>query len=361
MILFVCNMSYGSIVRRLCYVKYIPVLRYRQEERAALKQLALSAKTMPLIEIVTAKPHSSMKGSFSELYVKDLASIEVSCMIDFPTHLSLSKSTLDNVRDFLLPLKRDRSRVIKMMLALAEVPGAVPVISYDPQAQYVATTLVNEARTLKQQFERLAFRVFAGSSGLLLDELEAVVNKNDIVILDIDTAPHISPALKPIYGRLLSLREKTLCSLVIIRSALSPQLTNIGLVDGQPIADADNSLRDVYAAHGFDAFGDFAGIRKDDLVKGGRISPGVVYYFWDENVYVGYRGRKPDLSEFATHIAPTVAQSRYWHHTSDHHKASCPGCRYIQDVLTGVASGRSQGLWKRISIMHYIYSMEEHL
>ncbi len=342
-------------------MKYVPVLRYRQEERAALRQLALSAKTMPLVEIVTAKPHSSMKGAFSDLYTKDLASIEVSCMIDFPTHLSLSKSTIDNVRDFLLPLKRDRSRVIDMMLALAEVPGAIPVLSYDPQGQYEATTLVNETKTLRQQFNRLAFRMFAGSSDLLLDELETVVNKNDIVILDIDIAPHSSPALKPICGRLLALKKKTLCSLVIIRSALSPRLTNIGLVDGQPIADADNSLRDVYAAYGFDAFGDFAGIKKDDLVKGGRISPGTVYYFWDENVYIGYRGRKPDLSEFATHIAPTIAQSRYWQQTSDRHKASCPGCRYVQDVLTGVASGRNQGLWKRISIMHYIYSMEEHL
>lgn len=342
-------------------MKYVPVVRYRQEERAALKQLALSSKIMPLIEIVTEKPHSSMKKPFSELYAAEFASFEGPFMVDLPTHLRLSRSTSHNVRNFLLPLKRDRTLVVGRLLDLAGVQGLIPVLSYDPQTQYAHGTLVSEAQALKSRFSRLAFRVFAEATSSLLDELKSVATVNDIAVLDIGVTPHGNQRLEPLYERFRALKATTSCSLVIVRSALSPQLTNIGLVDGQPIVNADDSLRDTYPTYGFDAFGDFAGIKKDALRRGGSVSPGVIYYFRDGGMYVGYRGREGNVSEFASHIVPNLTQSEHWRLMSRRHKASCPGCRYIQDVLAGTESGRSQGMWKRVSMMHYLYTMEEHL
>lgn len=67
---------------------------------------------------------------------------------------------------------------------------------------------------------------------------------NRIAVLDIGVTPHGNQRLEPLYERFRALKATTSCSLVIVRSALSPQLTNIGLVDGQPIVNADDSLRD---------------------------------------------------------------------------------------------------------------------
>ena len=342
-------------------MKYVPVVRYRQEERAALKRLTLSSKTMPLIEIVTEKPRSNMKKPFAELYAKDLAFLKGPFMVDLPTHLPLSRSTKHNVRDFLLPLKRDRALVVGRLLDLAGIEGLVPVLSYDPVTPYTRGTLVSEAQTLKARFSRLAYRVFSEATNSFLSDLESVAGSDDIVILDINVLPHGSRRLKPLYRRLRSLKAATGCSLVVVRSALSPQLTNVGLVDGQPIIDADDSLRNMYPTYGFDAFGDFAGIKKDVLREGGTVSPGVVYYFWDGGMYVGYKGREPKVSEFACHIVPNLTQSEHWRRMPPRHRALCPGCRYVQDVLAGTESGRGQGMWKRVSMMHYLYTMEERL
>lgn len=67
---------------------YVPVMRYRQEERAALHNINFSEKTVPLIEIIREKPDSRMKGDFASIYQREISSINATyLMIDFPTYI----------------------------------------------------------------------------------------------------------------------------------------------------------------------------------------------------------------------------------------------------------------------------------
>ena len=342
-------------------MKYVPILRYRQEERAALRSLALTAKTMPLIELVKDKPNANMKGNFKEAYERDLDTVEVPFMVDFPVYLPLNASTQDDVRSFLLPLKRDRKRVITRFIELSSVANLVPVLSYDPYTTYAPGSVAKEAAVLRQNFPRLAFRVHIGHFDDLVADLVGTARTNDIAIFDLDKAPHSNPVLQAKYQKMQRLKSRTGCITVLARAALGAEITNVGLSHGQPIAEADNSLLTMFGTYKFDTFGDFAGIKKDLLQKGGSVSPGLIYYYWTDNCYMGYRGNVKALSEFRQHIVPSLVASPLWKALSPQHLASCPGCKYVAEVHSGNQTGANQAIWKRASIMHYIHTMEESL
>ena len=68
-----------------------------------------------------------------------------------------------------------------------------------------------------------------------------------------------------------------------------------------------------------------------------------------------------ELAEFINFIIPNLTSSNYWKSYSQNHKANCPGCKTIINIKNGNESGKSQAKWKRIAIMHYLYTMEEFL
>ncbi|MFB5083394.1 beta family protein [Symbiobacterium thermophilum] len=350
--------SFDRVMRDL---KYVPVLRHRQEERIALKEVRLSSKTLPLIEIVKERPRADSRGDFDTIYTADLAELAHPIMVDFPSYLSLVSSTFREVADFLRPVQLDPSRRIDLFGKLASVPNLIPVVTYNPQIPFVAGVITGTARELRKKFSRLAFRLFERDFSSALQEVTSVVQAGDIVVLDIDDVAHTSPTLQPLYREVTALRTKPGCKTVLVRSAISDTVTNIGLIDDQPIASVDNSLVTSYSAYGFDAFGDFAGIKKDLLHYGGTISPGFIYYAWHTNEFIGYRGRIKDLWEFKRHIGPKVMASRYYARYGANHHSTCPGCLMINSIVNGPKTGRHQGLWKRIAVMHYLYTMEEYL
>ena len=78
---------------------------------------------------------------------------------------------------------------------------------------------------------------------------------------------------------------------VAIRSAINTEIQNTKLDHGEVIADADNSLLEVFhSILQMDAFGDCAGLKKDELSAGGTISPDLFFtspwiiYFTDTKV-----------------------------------------------------------------------------
>jgi hypothetical protein len=192
-------------------------------------------------------------------------------------------------------------------------------------------------------------------------EVSNVVRDNDIILLDIDDDSHTNPVFTPLYQHIERLQHTRNCLTVLIRSAINMDIHNRNLIDDQPIPQADNSLLTAYTNYNFSAFGDFAGIKKDALTEGGTISPGVIYYSWQNNCYIGFRGRTQDITEFTNHIVPSLMASAYLLNYSRHHQHNCPGCMIIRSIAAGGESGDSQAKWKRISSMHYVYTMEEFL
>lgn len=179
------------------------------------------------------------------------------------------------------------------------------------------------------------------------------------MIYDIDDVPHTQNFLLNRYDYIKKLKEKIGFDTVLVRSAIGKNIVFNRLKDDRPVLTADNSLLKEYRKYGFDAFGDFAGIRKDtNITDGGpeEPSPGFLFYSWHINSYIGYRGRIADWSEFTDHIKPIVTNSDYWEsYNKDHHK-NCPGCAKIL-----ANPGNSAGNWKRYAIQHYIYTIQEFL
>ncbi|MBO8163907.1 MAG: hypothetical protein H0Z34_09365 [Brevibacillus sp.] len=342
-------------------MNYVPVLRYRQEEKMALMSVRLSRKIMPLIEIVKEKPRANQKENFQDLYRLEFSKIEIPFMVDFPMYLEI-KYTNSQTRNFLGQIYTNPAKRIEYFYQLVGNPNLIPVVSYNPDFPYDLGALIkSEASNLRKKFNRLAFRVFFNGFNEAIDEIKNLIHQKDILIFDLDTAPHNNNIFSKHYATINQLRKKFNLVTVIVRSALNMDITNVGLVNGQPVTQADNSLLIKYRDYDFDAFGDFAGIKKDLLSEGGTISPGVIYYSGERNCYYGFNSKLKTLESFETVILPSILNSEVWKRLSDEHKKNCPGCRAIENIAQGKESGKHQGKWKRISMMHYLYSMEEFL
>lgn len=342
-------------------MKYVPVLRYRQEEKAALFSTKISSKIMPLIEIVKEIPNKRSQGDFESVHVKELSVLASPFIIDFPMYLPLTRSTITDVSKFLRPIQISQNSRIKHFLQLIKLKNMIPTVSYNPRIPYAKGHIINEERQLRNNFKRLAFRIFTQGFFGALSDVASILNPNDIIIFDIDDAPHGNPGLFSMYQNINNIGINSKCATVLIRAAIDQSLTNKGLIDNQIIIDADNSLLTEHRRYGFTAFGDYSGIKKDLLQVGGTISPGFIYYSWTNNCYIGYSGRIRILSEFESHIAPSVLNSIYWGQYPSSHHVKCPGCQTILNIIKGITSGKSQAKWKRISMMHYLHTMEEFL
>lgn len=340
--------------------KYVPVLRYRKAERAALRNLSLSIKTLPLLELMKERAGLARKGDFQSTHLEDFKAYNYPFLVDFPLYFNVTNSTYKTIRMFLGQLKRNPNQRLVMFKQLKTNPYLIPVISYDYKTIYSVGSYIADENKLRTSFNRLGFRIFETNDrdfNNVLNDIQAVIQKNDILIYDIDNAPHTQPILKTRYYAIQSVKNRTGCITVLLRSAINPDIIFNRLVDDTPVLLADNSLLSSYHYYGFDAFSDFAGIRKDlQITDGGPEDPsaGFLFYSWNNNCFIGYRGHLSEWAEFTNHIRPTVMSSNTWKTFPSPHHQNCPGCQLIT-----LGPGNSAANWKQISIMHYIHTMEE--
>ncbi|MED0759007.1 hypothetical protein P4S96_17780 [Aneurinibacillus thermoaerophilus] len=278
--------------------------------------------------------------------------------LDFPLYFHVVNSTTASIRDFLRTLKVNPAQRLTYFEQLSSNPNLIPVISYNAEAPYVPNSYVSDENRLRQTFNRLAFRIFENPDfNTVLHDINLVIRPDDILLYDIGAAPHTQPFLQAKYNLLQQTKARKGCRTVIIRSAINPNIIFNRLIDGGVVLDADNSLLNAYSTYGFDAFGDFAGIRKDHSITDGGPedpSPGFLFYCATNNYFIGYKGRTPDWNEFTNHIQPSVINSQTWRNHGPIHHQNCPGCQRISSN-----PGNSAGNWKRISIQHYLHTMEE--
>lgn len=342
------------------YMKYVPVLRYRREERGALKSTQLTQKTMPLLEIMKERAGQYRSGDFQTTYLNDFKDFSNPFFVDFPIYFHVINSTTASIRDFLRNLKLNPIERLLYFEQLSSNKNLVPVISYNTESTYISSSYVNDSKRLRKTFSSIAFRIFENKDfDTVLKDIETAIEKHDFLLYDIDDIPHTQDLLINRYEKILKLKTKIGFTSVIIRSAINPNIVFNRLIDNTPVLKADNSLLKIYPKYGFDAFGDFAGIRKDASITDGGPedpSPGFLFYSAHSNCYIGYKGQIADWGEFTNHIKPTVMKSEYWkNYTPGHHK-NCPGCFNIS-----TSPGNSAGNWKRYTIQHYLYTMEEFL
>lgn len=345
---------------------YVPIMKNRTVEVSVLQQLCelnvFGENIIPLIEIIQEKTRSNNKTTF----IQDLTSIlddypNTRIMVDFLKSTKL-RSTTDAIREYITKSTRHPDFCLGELTPLFPYNDQViPVISYLTENADLSR-MSQEEQNLRKVFPQIAFRIKVQEFDRVFSHVETMLKTSDYVILDTDSASHMSPVFKRIYKRISDSKKKLNFISIVVNAHRPENLQNKDMVNEEPIAEIDNSLKELYNSaymSRFDGFGDYACTSAALPSTGGAISPVGIYYSNENNYFISYRCRTPLLSEFPEYITPNILASEYWEEYSEEHHKKCPGCKEIIEISEGKKSGRNQAQWKMITMLHYIYTMYE--
>lgn len=341
---------------------YFPVFRARQQEILVLRSFPFETQMTPIIEVIKEKDRLNNTKSTQEIYLELIEDINSKfVLLDLPIYLRPTTSTMDETIKFYRKVISNLSERIKFFSTLRSSPAkTIPVISSLLTVTGETDTTLKQANALKSLFPILAFRIFFNNFNDTFNEfVSAGIRDEDIIMLDLDTIPITNPIIKK-YSNLISTNFPNNHK-VLIRSAISTDILNINLTHNDVIGEADNSLINFYKSYKFNSFGDYVGIKKDEIPAGGGISPGFIMYDPLDNVYYGYKGNIKKLSEFEDTIVPDVLNSNVIKNIISTHKSyldNNPGYETILRISTNSEPGKSQAKFKKISMEHYLYCIK---
>jgi hypothetical protein len=348
----------------------MPTFRSRQQENVVLNSFNFKSNMYPLVEIIKEhdrKRQETVQQSFQDIYSKLLGGINANrTFVDIPVYLKERASTKDEVLEFSRKVGSNIDNRTEALLSLgASSQRIIPVVSSYANRTAEVDSVKKQVDALRPTFKSIAYRILYNHFEEDWREVSVLATVDDFVILDLDTiAPYPSPTLKKIITVWSAL---TVCPKIVLRSAINSDVQNVNLQHKEVVFDADNGLLDQYKiSFKANSFGDYVGIKKDDLTSGGTISPGFLFYNAVSNEFVGFRGKggpKEDkfLADFETVIVPDVINSDAAREMRD------SGLPYLSDQNTGwqtllkinrgEESGKSQAKFKKIAMDHYLHCM----
>ncbi|MDM8176404.1 hypothetical protein QT327_19000 [Olivibacter sp. 47] len=341
----------------------MPTFRARQQENLVLRSFKFDGHMYPMLEIIKEydrKRDSDKQSPFHEIYLDLIETIQSErVFVDLPLYLKERASMKNEVIAFSRSVIASKERRTKYLQSLGEAsPKMIPVISSYLHKTGEIDTLQWQEAHLRPNFPSIAFRVMYNQFNEDWPIINQLATAVDFIILDLDNiAPYPSPSVRQIMN---AWRSFSTCPKIILRSAINTDIQNVGLDHGEVVFDIDNGLIDTYKQPLLgQCFGDYAGIKKDDLTSGGAISPGFLFYDAVDNQFVGFKGSVKELSEFKDTIVPAVINSE----AAKRMQAS--GLPYLDDRNWGWQTllriqhegetGKSQAKFKRIAMEHYLH------
>jgi hypothetical protein len=318
----------------------------------------------PIIEIIKEKDRKNNLEEGGVIYSDLVDSIKSEkVLLDLPIYLDVSISTPIEVSKFVLSTVRDLDRRIEFYSNFSgQSAKVVPVISSLNPYSDEADTIEKQFQSLSGKFPSIAFRLFISRFEESLLEMSRLVLRNtDYIIYDLDTVEITSPLVKK-HKKELDARFPDKFK-VVIRSAINTDVQNTKLDHGSIVPEANNSLFELYntVSYRFGAFGDYVGVKKDDITSGGTISPGFIFYNPEENLYYGFKGKIKSLNEFEVTIVPDVLNTEFiknWVATQSKYYADNLGIKRLEKINAREETGKNQAKFKWISMMHYLHSMK---
>ncbi|MBS1599504.1 MAG: hypothetical protein JST75_14860 [Bacteroidetes bacterium] len=339
----------------------MPALRSRQQELLALKSFAFEERIFPLLEIIKEKDRVNNTRAIRDIWMEYILSPNfANILVDLPTYIRDTGSMSDEVLRFNRTTLSNIERRVEFFSMFAAVADKmIPVVSTLLYKSRETDSITRQVAALRAIFPRIAIRTFTGTFETDLAEINANLTAQDILIYDMDTAQPLNPFVK---------KQKNIIAGILgpykiaLRSAINTEIQNVKLDHGEVIADADNSLLELFSTSlQMNGFGDYAGIKKDDLSSGGTISPGFIFYDPVENLYYGYKGEVKNLAEFEDTIVPAVLDSdvvqRLLADYPEFVNQENPGYQTLLAIRAGTDSGKSQAKFKRIAMEHYLHCM----
>lgn len=371
-------------------LKYVPILRARQEETKVLKHFDFEDGIYPCIEIIKEvnrkfperkntkkKPGTPQKvKTFEESYfpiIRDIKSKYV--LVDLPVHLYPKTGMQNETLLFLNSVIAKREVRTKYMQKL--IPYAhkvIPIISTYIEVSGEKNTIVLQEEELREDFEILAFRTFPKTFFRDIPQIFEVIQPTDFLIMD--WGETVLDKEDDDQLDIIEELKKLKCHIVIHRNPFPLDLTNSGLDHGSRVTSIDNSLSYKFRDYQGLSFSDYAGIKKDNISGAPISSPGFVYYDAVQNSFYGYRYKngghkkgetKPQFSEYETTIIPSVLASesteRMENHPFEYLGEENIGWEIMKNIELGAAnggeSGQSPAKFKRIGVEHYLHCIRE--
>jgi Beta protein len=339
--------------------RYVPVLRSRQQELNVSDDFAFGERIVPLLEIIKEKDRVNNQRPVPEIWLGHIGDFKADrVLVDLPAYIRDTAAMPEEIIRFNRTLLSNKERRVEFFLSL--VPAAeriIPVVSSLYTKTKESGTIPYQIGALRGTFSTMAIRTFTGTFDQDFPDIQEQLTDRDILLYDLDTSQPLNPLARKQLNRLSGIQGPYK---VVLRSAINTEIQNVKLDHGEVIPDADNSLLDLFQSNlHMDAFGDYAGIKKDDLNAGGTISPGFIFYDPIENLYYGFKGEMKELGEFERTIVPAVLDSPIVARIlAEHPSYLLPdnaGYQRLRAIRAGLESGKSQAKFKRIAMEHYLY------
>lgn len=358
---------------------YIPIFRYRPQEKELLINFEFGQDIYPYVEIFKKRPINSPPPKpnpkkkpkepkqFHEHYLPILNQIKSDkVFVDLPVHLTRKKKMPDVVIEFLLSVVEKREERTNHMLSLASCQKMIPVISTYSQISGETDSIKLQETDLRTTFNALAFRTSEKTLVSDLLQVDAIAKPQDYLFIDLEELCLGNDDDMETAEFLMSkIRNFNKCTIVLINSPLSHNLTNSGLNHGQIIESACNLLPEKFSTLGGHCFADYAGVKKDLIEEGGVISPGLIFYDPVENDFYGFRGRKwkkdekRNLDDIRGMILKDLLTSNFIRRMKESHLeylgAKNEGWNLVKGMWDETIEWRYQPRLKRISMEHYLH------
>lgn len=347
-------------------IVYMPTFRSRQEENKVLREFDFGDNMYPMVEIIKehdrARKNENQK-SFDEIYVALLDEISAKkVFVDIPIGSMQSKSVKKEVLSFRGAVANNVDVRTEYLISLSDLSDKIiPVVFSYRKVTGSTDSIQGQVYELRQVYDSICFRVQCDDFNYDWPIVSDLSTDSDFVVLDLDAIPpYPTPAMRSIIAD-FELHDR--CEKIVLRSAIDKNIKNNQLQHDRVVMEADNSLlksfRNIFNA---DAFGDYVGIKKDDLTSGGTISPGFIFYNPIDNQYYGYRGVVKDISSFENVIVPDVINSRIVNQiieeNQDFLSTENKGWKSLLNIFDGNESGRNQAKFKKISMSHYLHCIK---
>lgn len=339
---------------------YIPIFRSRQQENSVLSSFNFHSRMFPLVEIL--KPFIRKRKTplrFDEVYLKLFRQISASkFFVDLPVHLREHTSMQPEVIKFIREVINNRQKRAEFLGSLYPMNSKIiPVVSSLKFKGDDNESIAYQTNYLRSKYRSLAFRTTATNFFQDWDDILSEVTSEDYVILDLESVPpHLTPTLSTIVS---VWKELNVCPKIVVRSAVNQEITNSGLDHNSVVQTIDNSILNTFdSKFHSDAFGDYVGIKKDDVSKGGGISPGFLFYNGISNEYTGFTSKLKKLSEMEDTIVPAILASDAAVNMAASQLpflTNNPGWQKVLGISSGEESGQSQAKFKRIAMEHYLH------
>jgi len=358
---------------------YIPIFRYRQQEKDVLTTFEFGKDIYPYVEIFKKQPRKSRipkpnpkkqpkePKKFHEHYLPTLDLIKSEkVFVDLPVHLIRNRKMPEEVIEFLISVVEKREERTKHILSLAGCRKIIPVISTYSQINGEQNSIKLQEADLRPTFDILAFRTSEKTLHSDILQVEAIARPQDFLFIDLEELSlGNDDDVETVEFLMSKIKNFNKCSVVLINSPLSHSLTNSGLDHGQIIQSACNLLAEKYSGLGAQCFADYAGVKKDLVEEGGMISPGLLFYDPVENAFYGFKGRKwkkdekRNLDDIRGLILKDLLTSDFIRRMKESHLeylgAKNEGWNLVKGMWDETIEWRIQARLKRISMEHYLH------